>query len=390
MSRIVSIIVPIYNVEQFVEKCIKSIINQDYSNLEIILIDDGSMDNSGEICDKYAAEDNRIKVVHTVNYGVTHARKIGVELAKGEFIGFVDGDDYIDSNYYQILLDKMVSDDYDFVQMGVIYEYKNGKHSTISGEEKSYNIEGKQIEVICEGLLGSRKQIDLLSNSLCLRLFRTDSIRTSLSFIPDDLIYGEDMACMCQYIMRSKRFAIIEKAGYHYIQRDLSAVHDKNIDFIAKNSKLYDYIISIFDDTPYSSRVKLLMGSYLIHEIANAWESVTGRYIAMYEFPDINMLFGKKIVLYGAGKVGIDYYRQICRYKACKIEAFVDTYYGKYVYDDIDVFGIEKINDISYDLLIISVLKEETANEIISFLLNNKVEEKKILWCEPKSIYSLG
>lgn len=98
-----SIIVPIYNVESYLEKCICSVIAQSYENLEIILVDDGATDSSGVICDKYAEIDSRIRVLHTCNGGVSEARNNGLKIAKGEYIAFVDSDDYLlDNNIYSI------------------------------------------------------------------------------------------------------------------------------------------------------------------------------------------------------------------------------------------------------------------------------------------------
>jgi len=97
-----SVIVPVYNAEKYLDKCIQSILNQDYKNIEVILIDDGSLDNSGNICDEYAKVDSRVKVVHKKNGGVSSARNCGIDIATGEFIMFVDSDDYIEYNMIQI------------------------------------------------------------------------------------------------------------------------------------------------------------------------------------------------------------------------------------------------------------------------------------------------
>ena len=99
---LISIIVPIYNVEQYLEKCIESILNQTYQNLEIILVEDGSPDRCGKICDEYAQKDKRIKVIHKENGGLSDARNVGIKSATGTLIGFVDSDDYIAENMYEI------------------------------------------------------------------------------------------------------------------------------------------------------------------------------------------------------------------------------------------------------------------------------------------------
>ena len=101
MDKLISVIVPIYNVEKYLTKCIESIINQTYKNLEIILVDDGSPDKSPIICDEYAKKDNRIKVIHKKNGGLSDARNYGMSLATGEYISFIDSDDYIDEEMYE-------------------------------------------------------------------------------------------------------------------------------------------------------------------------------------------------------------------------------------------------------------------------------------------------
>lgn len=105
MKPLISIIVPVYNVEQYIQRCLNSIINQTYKNLEIILVDDGSPDQCPQICDDYAAKDSRIMVIHKKNGGLSDARNAGLDICKGKFISFVDSDDWIDTNYIKTLFD---------------------------------------------------------------------------------------------------------------------------------------------------------------------------------------------------------------------------------------------------------------------------------------------
>lgn len=115
MDSLISIIVPVYNVEKFLPKCLESIISQSYSNLEIILINDGSQDNSGEICNYYSEKDERIKVIHKENGGVSTARNEGLKIALGDYIGFVDSDDTIEKNMYEVLLEKALENESEIV-----------------------------------------------------------------------------------------------------------------------------------------------------------------------------------------------------------------------------------------------------------------------------------
>lgn len=117
-SPLISIIVPVYNVEPYVSKCLESILRQTYQNIEIIIIDDGSTDGGSDICDAYAHKDKRIKVIHQSNEGVSGARNVGLRIAKGEFIGFVDSDDWIEADMYEYLLQNIQQQDADIAICG--------------------------------------------------------------------------------------------------------------------------------------------------------------------------------------------------------------------------------------------------------------------------------
>ena len=122
---LISVVVPIYNIENYIRKCIESIQNQTYKKIEIILVDDGSTDLSGKICDEYALNDSRIKVIHKKNGGLVSARKVGIENAEGMYATYVDGDDWIESDMYEKLLNQIV--DADIIISGKIRDY--GDHS---------------------------------------------------------------------------------------------------------------------------------------------------------------------------------------------------------------------------------------------------------------------
>ena len=103
MRDLITVVVPVYKVEKYIDRCVTSIINQSYKNLEIILVDDGSPDNCGKICDDYARKDERIKVIHKENGGLSDARNAGINIAKGKYITFIDSDDYIKYDYVEFL-----------------------------------------------------------------------------------------------------------------------------------------------------------------------------------------------------------------------------------------------------------------------------------------------
>lgn len=124
-TKQISVVIPVYNVEKYLSKCIESVINQTYWNIEILLINDGSTDNCGLICDKYAVKDNRVRVIHKENGGLSAARNIGLGLANGHYIAFLDSDDYIDSEMYETLVDALENADADIAACGFKEVYQN-------------------------------------------------------------------------------------------------------------------------------------------------------------------------------------------------------------------------------------------------------------------------
>lgn len=141
MQPLVSVIVPIYKVEEYLEQCVDSIINQSYKNLEIILIDDGSPDNCGKICDKYADMDSRIKVIHKSNGGLSDARNVGINIAKGDYLVFVDSDDWINKYMIEKLLDLAINKDLDIVECKFkeVYDRNSVMDESKIGEVKVFN-----------------------------------------------------------------------------------------------------------------------------------------------------------------------------------------------------------------------------------------------------------
>ena len=149
MNDLISIIVPVYKVEKYLRRCIDSILAQTYQNIEVLLVDDGSPDNSGAICDEYADKDSHVRVFHKPNGGVSSARNLGLMEAKGQYIGFVDADDYIDKTMYEVLLDNLLQEQADISICSYNQEDKNGVFHKHWPREDYLTITGdRQIECL--------------------------------------------------------------------------------------------------------------------------------------------------------------------------------------------------------------------------------------------------
>lgn len=132
----ISIIVPVYKVEPYLRKCLDSILAQTFTNFEVILVDDGSPDNSGKICDEYAIKDSRVRVIHKENGGLSSARNAGIDIAQGKYLGFVDSDDYIAEDMYEVLYENLKFYDADISSVEII-PFRDDKYENTSKEKRN-------------------------------------------------------------------------------------------------------------------------------------------------------------------------------------------------------------------------------------------------------------
>lgn len=217
---LISVIVPIYNVEIYLSRCIKSLQEQTWCNLEIILVDDGSLDKSGEICDKFAEQDNRIKVIHKKNGGVSAARNAGLENSNGEYVGFVDPDDFVSADMYEFLYKLIIDRQADIAACS----WDNYIGDCPENQKYSVNrafVIPKYNDVLetCEAL---KRELSRGLFITCNKLFSKQAI-LSLSY-NTDYINGEDRLFDVQAICNSKKIAYdMEEAKYHYCHRPNSA-----------------------------------------------------------------------------------------------------------------------------------------------------------------------
>ena len=234
-KALISIIIPVYKVEKYLEKCIQSLINQTYENLQIILVDDGSPDNCGKICDEYAKKDHRIEVIHKSNGGLSDARNKGLEIAKGEYIGFIDSDDYIESDMYEVLYNLLKQYNAD-VSICNFYTVSQGKIAIKNAENgiKEYN----RIEILKEVLLDNNIQSYAWNKLYKKELF--DEIK-----YPVGKKY-EDIGTTFYLLEKCNKVVVTGKPEYYYINRQDSIVNNVTettiTDYIELIMQRYDYI----------------------------------------------------------------------------------------------------------------------------------------------------
>lgn len=252
-DSLVSVIVPVYNVEAYLNRCVNSIINQTYKNIEIILIDDGSTDNSGKICDMYVKKDDRVVCRHTENRGVSSARNLGLDIANGEYITFVDSDDYIDISLIEKMLNKI--ENQDLVVCGICQTELDSKKNYVYGTMKTYDYIKQDI---IKGFFDVSSIKDYMYGPFN-KLYKK-SVLGDLKF-RTDLRIGEDFLFVFKYLMECNTIRIFDECLYNYEKRENSAMT------AAFSEKRFDYLKAVeeienicMDNYPYVKRQVLTWG----------------------------------------------------------------------------------------------------------------------------------
>ena len=209
-KELISVVVPVYNVRTYLEKCFDSVAGQSYRNLEIILVDDGSTDGSGELCEELAGRDNRVRVIHKKNGGLGSARNAGIDAAKGEILSFVDSDDWIEPGMYDTMTEIMHRENAQIIACGI-------KRVSEAGEVSFYqdNLEERRVFTREEALIELPKN-ERLSNSMCNKLFRRETIK---GLHINEHIFYEDNPFTPQCFARAERVAYTAEPFYCYFER---------------------------------------------------------------------------------------------------------------------------------------------------------------------------
>lgn len=210
----ISVIVSVYNVEDYIARCVESIQGQSYQDIEIILVDDGSTDNSGRMCEEYAKQDNRIRVVHKANGGNASARNAGIDVAKGDYLTFVDSDDFIDSKALENMITVALSENASIVSCGVITHRLDGEETIQCSE--TYRVMDRKETL--EMLFSRQKDMNM---SACTKLFSNSLFREEGLRFNNDVIH-EDTESLPRWVDHSNKVVLLNKSFYHYIKRENS------------------------------------------------------------------------------------------------------------------------------------------------------------------------
>ena len=250
MSELVSIIVPVYNVENYIDRCVESLVNQTYRNIEIILVNDGSLDDSLTLLEKWEMKDRRVVVVNKKNGGLSDARNAGMKVAKGDYYLFIDSDDFVDIHMCEQMVSSLHEHESDIVVCDMKYLYDDGEEKFASGGD-----------FVCENVIENPKLITI-NNSACNKLYKKELFE-DVQFPVGR--YYEDLALIPSLLYKAKRVSKVDEPFYIYYQRRGSIAH-------SANKKIFHIYDAIKDDIDYvkshgneENVIEELKHFYIIH-----------------------------------------------------------------------------------------------------------------------------
>ena len=406
MNPILSIIVPIYNMEQYLENCINSIISQTYGAFELILVDDGSTDGSSKICDRYISHRN-IKVVHKPNGGLISARKAGIAVASGEYIGFVDADDWVEPEMYERLMYEAETHSVDIVSCGYFLDKGDSRTITRGTDEKNVIKSESERQIFFEGILA--KGFDWTKNrnippSVCNKVFRKSLLENAYVRIDERIIWDEDTVTVLSTALNSKCIVLIPDALYHYRQNMTSISHKKNREVLQNYVYTFNELRRISDEhggildnqIPYFSLAAMRLALEVGFGVGSGKQ---------YMFPFDKVKQGSVVIIYGAGQVGRSYYSELFSLDYASAVYITDSNSDSWG-DDVTssetkpeadetmtqaVVSPDEAFNHTYDVVLIAIENETAVAKIKKSLIDRGVPENKILWQKPivlKDTYS--
>lgn len=376
----ISVIIPIYNIENYIEECVNSIINQLYRDIEIILVDDGSTDKSGQICDKYALIDYRIKVVHKKNEGLVSARKTGLQDAKGSLIAYVDGDDWIEPNMISRLYQVMIKNDVDIAMCGRFEDtgdtHRVVNHGIPEGKYDKHDL----LEKVYPNMIVNGAFFEWgMFPGVWDKLWKREALYEYQMAVDERLAMGEDAACTYPALLNANSIYVLHECLYHYRQTATSMVK-QNSDIELQRKKfniLYNSVNKSFEKYKniYDLREQWLeYVLFLMVPRADVLYHGIEEMDYLFPFPEVKK--GSNIILYGMGTYGQLLYRHINKTGFCNILACADRNHIELAKQGVHAISPEEIGNYDYDAIVVANSFAKVRNAIYKDLCMKYPNEK--------------
>lgn len=375
----VSIIVAIYNIKEYLQKCIDSIIAQTYRELEIILVDDGSTDGCATICDDYARKDSRIIVLHKKNAGLVSARKAGIERASGDYVLQVDGDDWLEDTLIEKLVLETDEESIDMICTGHYIQY--GDNSSLIINKMSAGIY-ENTDLVSDVLFTGVFYEFGINPYVWTKFVRTTLAKKAINDVDNAVAIGEDVVFMLSILNYVRKVKIAETAGIHYVQRSSSMLRKESRDEEIRCKALMKNLLFVVNKMGKKQQLYGILNKYC--KLICAF-----RLLSMFDDSMSNPLRimggidnNSKVVIYGAGSLGQAVYRYCSLIPECDIVDWLDMDYQNLRQINMPVNNPLAFNYkyIDVDYYIIGCGSYKTKRSIENFLILNGVEPDRVRW----------
>lgn len=379
MKCSLTVIIPVYNAEQYLKGCLDSVEQQTYQDYEVILVDDGSTDGSRAICDNYAARNRSWRTVHKKNGGALTARRAGLQVAQGDYIAFIDADDWVERDFLKTFMNHAEFSGADMVLGGCVKTWQG--------------ISQRQWNRLPEGVYEGEALAAFYKKMLCYqefftfgvlpymwnKLFRKDILVSVINEVDIRVYDGEDVVVNMLCMLKAKKLELIEDFSYHYVLRESSVTVKKKQDYYANVSRLYLCLYETFCKSEHSEFLLPQLDAYMRMMIR---QSAPEKFVKQekYRFPFEDVRSGAKIVLYAAGNVGRIFYGQMKSTVYCNILAWVDKDYQSEEMQRMGVQSPDVLGLLEYEQVVLAVESEKLAERIKKELLQYGIPEEKLIW----------
>ncbi|MBU3822297.1 glycosyltransferase family 2 protein [Flavobacteriaceae bacterium XHP0103] len=383
MSEVsISVIVPIYMIEAYLPKCIDSILDQSFTDFELILVDNGSPDNCPLICDEYARKDNRIKVIHKEHGQLLSGRKAGLRKAKGKYIAYIDGDDWVDKFYLDILFNLAEVNNSDLVVTGHFREF-DGKIETIKPSYAGV-FEEKEIKdsILPKAMYNGNFCEHEIATYVWSKLFKRELLNEILFEVPGEIVMGEDAAITYTYLSISKKLTISRIPLYYYRQRHdsiLKSIKKTTIEFyrLGLLKKFLEMKLSPFlDKDNLNTQILYYLYSLILVRSGGLIHDASGNIIFN---PFLKTKKNSKIIVYSSGSFGQHILSSNSKSNFFQIVKWIDIDFQELNIGGNFVKPISSISNTEFDFLIIATINSSAFKSIKSELVLMGIDPKKIV-----------
>lgn len=354
----ISIIIPVYNTEKFLRKCLDSVLHQTLTDIEIICVDDGSTDGCSRILDSYAAYDCRIKVIHKENAGLVAARKTGLTAAAGKYIGYVDSDDWIEPTMYEKLYGLISEKAVDVAMCGRYEESEKYCKAVYHGFDEGRYGKAELCKRIYPNMIVNRDFFEWgIFPGVWDKLFCRKILEKNQMAVDERLRMGEDAACVYPCLLQADSIFILHECLYHYRQTDSSMV--KSVFDTALERQgfhlLYHSVLNILSQYKNTFNLNRQWKDYLLFlMIPRADRLYLGMEKLDYLFPFPNVKKGSHIIIYGMGTYGQFLYKFLVQSHFCVVEAVADRNYAALKEVMPATISAKEIGNYKYDAIVIT------------------------------------